>query len=77
MISLLNMLKLYNSLTRKKEKFVALSGKVVGVYSCGPTRKIYKVSYIGSFSSFRIVNMLPGDLRVAGCFSFYKIGWTC
>jgi len=31
------MLKLYNTLTRKKEEFKPISGKKVGMYVCGPT----------------------------------------
>lgn len=38
-------LKLYNSLTRKKEVFVPVSGKRVNWYSCGPT--VYDASHMG------------------------------
>lgn len=38
-------LKLFNSLTRKKEEFVPLSGKKVNWYSCGPT--VYDASHMG------------------------------
>ena len=31
------MLKLYNTLTRKKEEFIPINKDVVGMYSCGPT----------------------------------------
>ena len=36
---------LYNSLTRKKEKFVPQNGKRVDWYSCGPT--VYDASHMG------------------------------
>ncbi len=55
------MLKLYNSLSRKKEVFKPLKGGRVGVYSCGQMRKTYKVSNVIDVSSFRTVSMLPGD----------------
>ena len=64
------MIKLYNTLTRKKEEFKPLKEGRVGLYTYGPTRKIYKVPKVVSVSSLRIVNMLPGDLVVAGCFIF-------
>lgn len=38
-------LKLYNSLTRKKEEFILQNGKRVLWYSCGPT--VYDVSHMG------------------------------
>lgn len=39
------MLKLYNSLTRKKEKFKPLKDKLVRMYVCGPT--VYGPSHLG------------------------------
>ncbi len=44
------MLKLYNTLTRKKEEFKPLKGKKVGFYSCGPT--VYNFMHIGNLKSF-------------------------
>lgn len=38
-------LKVYNSLTRQKEKFVPICGKKVTWYSCGPT--VYDASHMG------------------------------
>lgn len=49
-------LVLYNSLTRKKEHFVPLSGRQVRWYMCGPT--VYDVAHMGharSYMSFDIV----------------------
>ncbi len=39
------MLKLYNTMGRKKEKFVPLNGKKVGMYVCGPT--VYDNAHLG------------------------------
>ena len=36
--------------------------------------KIFKLYDVDSFSSFRIVSMIPGDLVVAGCFDFCEGG---
>ena len=57
-------LKLYNSLTRKKEKFVALSGKAVGVYSCGPT--VYWYQHIGNLRSYVFADVLKRVLIYDG-----------
>lgn len=40
-----SVLRVYNSLTRQKEKFVPISGKRVTWYSCGPT--VYDASHMG------------------------------
>ncbi|MFH1522173.1 MAG: hypothetical protein ABIF18_04410 [archaeon] len=78
------MLKLYNTLTRKKEKFVPIKKGKVGIYTCGPTvywfdakRKIYKSLSTFNDSNLWIVNMLPGDLMVAGCFFSDELGGFC
>lgn len=44
------MLKLYNTLTRKKEAFKPIKDKEVGMYSCGPT--IYDYAHIGNFRAY-------------------------
>lgn len=49
-------LRLYNSLTRKKEIFVPINGQQVTWYSCGPT--VYDASHMGharSYISFDIL----------------------
>ena len=40
------MIKLYNTLTRKKETFKPISPKEGGIYSCGPT--VYWYQHIGN-----------------------------
>ncbi len=37
--------------------------------------KIYKQENAKKISSLRTVNILPGDLRVAGCFFSYNINF--
>ncbi|CAG9859419.1 unnamed protein product [Phyllotreta striolata] len=49
-------LKLYNSLTRKKETFVPLSGKKIKWYSCGPT--VYDASHMGHARSYITFDIL-------------------
>ncbi len=50
------MLKLYNSLTRKKELFKPISDKKVGVYTCGPT--VYWYQHIGNLRSYIFSDLL-------------------
>ncbi|MDO5569749.1 MAG: cysteine--tRNA ligase [bacterium] len=50
-------LKIYNTLTQKKEEFVPLNSKFVGMYVCGPT--VYGYPHLGhakSYVFFDIVN---------------------
>ena len=43
------MIKIYNTLTREKEKFVPIVEGQVGMYVCGPT--VYNYIHIGYNSS--------------------------
>lgn len=55
-------LKLYNSLTRKKEVFTPLNGNKILWYSCGPT--VYDASHMGharSYISFDIMRRVLSD----------------
>jgi len=60
-------MKLFNTLTRKVEKFVPLKGKRVGIYSCGPT--VYNFAHIGNLSTFIFVDLLKRYL----CYRGYKV----
>ena len=50
------MIKLYNSLTRKKEEFIPIQKGKVGIYTCGPT--VYDYSHIGNFRTFLFEDLL-------------------
>ena len=50
------MLKIYNTLTRKKEAFKPMKNKKVGLYSCGPT--VYSYQHIGNLRSYIFVDIL-------------------
>ena len=50
------MIKLYNSLTQKKEEFVPIQKGKVGLYTCGPT--VYDFSHIGNFRTFLFEDLL-------------------
>ena len=50
------MLKIYNTLTRKKQEFKPLKGKNVGMYTCGPT--VYWYQHIGNLRSYIFSDIL-------------------
>ena len=60
-------LKLFNTLTRKKQIFKPIKGKEVGMYSCGPT--VYDYAHIGNFRAYVCVDILKRYLKYSG----YKV----
>jgi cysteinyl-tRNA synthetase len=58
------MLKLHNSLTRRKEKFEPLNASFAGVYVCGPT--VYGHSHLGHGKSYVSFDVLVRYLRYSG-----------
>jgi cysteinyl-tRNA synthetase len=58
---------LFNSLTRKKEKFVTLKDKLVTMYNCGPT--VYERPHIGNFRAYIFADTLRRVLEFNG----YKV----
>ncbi len=58
------MLKLYNTLSRKKEKFVPIEGSNAGMYSCGPT--VYWYQHIGNLRSYIFADVLKRVLMYDG-----------
>src|SRR3989344_5112195 len=61
------MLKLYNTLTRKKEVFKPLHDRQVGLYTCGPT--VYKHQHIGNYRTYIMEDILQKTLEYNG----YKV----
>ena len=57
-------LKLYNTLTRKKEIFKPLKDKRVGIYTCGPT--VYWYPHIGNLRSYVFPDFLKKILTLQG-----------
>ena len=57
-------LKLYNTLTRKKENFKPLIGNEVRIYTCGPT--VYNYAHIGNFRSYIFMDNLRRVLKYNG-----------
>ena len=49
-------MRLYNSLTKKKEDFQPIKKKEVGLYTCGPT--VYNYPHIGNLMPYVIWDVL-------------------
>ena len=60
---------LTNSLTRKKEKFEAISPPNVGMYTCGPT--VYDYAHIGNYRTYTTSDILLRTLSHFG----YKVNF--
>ena len=60
-------MRLYNTMTRKKDEFVPLVPGEVKMYSCGPT--VYNFFHIGNARPFIIFDILRGYLQYRG----YKV----
>jgi len=58
------MLKVHNTLTRKKEEFVPLDGNNVRFYVCGPT--VYDFPHIGNARSFAVFDTIRRYLEYLG-----------
>lgn len=58
------MLKLYNTLTKKKEEFVPLNPGKVSMYTCGPT--VYDYVHIGNLKAYLMADVLRRYLSYSG-----------
>ena len=54
----------YNTLTKKKEKFIPLDNKEVRMYSCGPT--VYYNAHIGNLRAYLFMDSLRRTLKYNG-----------
>lgn len=61
------MLKIYNTLTRKKEEFKPINDNKVCMYSCGPT--VYNYAHIGNLRTYIFMDIFRRVLKYDG----YKI----
>lgn len=55
---------LYNTLTRKKEKFIPYNKDIVTLYTCGPT--VYHYAHIGNLRTYISEDILEKSLRYLG-----------
>lgn len=58
------MIKLYNTLNRKKEEFKPIKAKQVGMYTCGPT--VYWYAHIGNLRTYVFEDILKRVLEYNG-----------
>ena len=71
------MIKLYNTLTRKKEVFKPLKKGLAGIYSCGPT--VYSEQHIGNMRSALLADFLKrvlmyNNFRVKHVMNYTDVG---
>jgi cysteinyl-tRNA synthetase len=57
-------IRFFNTLTRRKEKFVPLEKGKVRMYTCGPT--VYDYAHIGNFRAFLFEDLLKRWLEYSG-----------
>ena len=55
------MLKIYNTLGRRKENFIPLQKNKVGLYSCGPT--VYNYAHLGNLRAYIFADVLKRVLQ--------------
>jgi len=60
-------MKIYNTLTRRKEEFISIKDKIVGLYTCGPT--VYDFAHIGNLRAYLFEDVLRRVLEFDG----YKV----
>jgi len=63
------MLKIYNTLSRKKDAFRPRKGKKVNLFVCGPT--VYDFSHIGHARTYTVFDVIAKHLREKGFDVFY------
>jgi cysteinyl-tRNA synthetase len=68
------MLKVYNTLTRKKEDFHPNNGNRVNMFVCGPT--VYDLSHIGHARTYVAYDIIARYLRFKGYSLFYLMNIT-
>src|SRR4051812_1125783 len=56
--------RLYNTLTHSADPFTPADGKLVRIYSCGPT--VYNPAHLGNFRTFLFSDLLRRALKLAG-----------
>ncbi|MCK8826012.1 cysteine--tRNA ligase [Fuchsiella alkaliacetigena] len=67
-------LKIYNTLTRKKEEFQPIDEEQVKIYTCGPT--VYDYFHIGNARAFVIPDILKRYLEYKGYQVFHIVNFT-
>jgi cysteinyl-tRNA synthetase len=58
------MMKIFNTLSRSLEEVVPLDGKMVRLYTCGPT--VYNAAHIGNFRTYVFEDLLRRQIKRSG-----------
>jgi cysteinyl-tRNA synthetase len=56
--------RLYNTMSQSVEPFAPADGKVVRMYTCGPT--VYNAAHVGNFRTFLFEDLMRRVMRLAG-----------
>ena len=67
-------LKVFNTLTRKKETFKPIETKKVTLFVCGPT--VYDFSHLGHLRTYLAFDIIANYLRFRGYDVFYLMNIT-
>jgi cysteinyl-tRNA synthetase len=67
-------LKVYNTETRTKEEITPLDGKMVRMYTCGPT--VYDFAHIGNFRTYVFEDLLRRTIKFFGMKVFQVMNLT-
>jgi cysteinyl-tRNA synthetase len=67
-------LQLFNTLTRKVERFIPVTAGRVSMYTCGPT--VWNYAHIGNFRTFLFEDLLRRWLEVSGYQVFHIMNLT-
>ncbi|TMD77764.1 MAG: hypothetical protein E6I77_06925, partial [Chloroflexi bacterium] len=57
-------IRLYNTMTRRKEELRPLEAGRVSIYSCGPT--VYRFAHIGNLRTYMFADVLTRSLEYLG-----------
>ena len=57
-------MKVYNTLTRRKEDFTPIHGNLVTMYSCGPT--VYSYAHVGNLRTYIFMDLIRRVLKYDG-----------
>ena len=68
-------MKVFNTLTRKKEEFKPINDKEVRLYSCGPT--VYYFAHIGNLRAYLFMDTLRRVLKYNEYNRCRSFGFRC
>lgn len=67
-------MRIYNTMTRKKEELVPINGNKINIYACGPT--VYNLFHLGNARQLCVFDVLRRYLKFRGYDVFYVQNFT-